>query len=186
MNDNIECNPRIACRSRTDGHWEAVHAAWTLDYAAGYKQGWDDCQKAVAAQQGMRLSRDATDTQRNAVNVTMPRSGTKGAALWELFLDANKVTGLTDDEIERKTGWSHQSASAARNALMRRGLLKDSGKRRNNRRGLPCIVWVRVSPERSEPDDRRNDPDPSPDGTYPGSTGDETVLLHLQKYGELW
>jgi hypothetical protein len=129
--------------------------------AEGYQQGWKDCQKVIAAQQGMRLSRKATDTQKAAVKATLPRSGTFGAALWELFCDAGD-NGLTDDEIERKTSRSHQSSSAARNALMNRGLLKDSGQRRKNRRGLDCIVWVRVSPSSKEPDDSSNATAPRP------------------------
>ena len=24
----LECNPRVACRMRTDGHWERVHGSW--------------------------------------------------------------------------------------------------------------------------------------------------------------
>lgn len=119
----------------------------------GYAQGYADCLKVIAAQQGMRISRNATDTQRAAVKTTMPRSGTKGAYLWSLFIAAGEY-GLTDDEIEIETGWTHQSASAARNGLMTRGLLTDSGQRRKNRRGLACIVWTPLSPATKDPNDR--------------------------------
>lgn len=131
------------------------------DYARGYAQGYQDALDLIAAQNGMRLSRKATDTQRNAVNLTLPRSGTKSAAVWDLFVDAGDL-GLTDDEIERTTGWTHQSASAIRNGLMHRGLLKDSGQRRKNRRGLDCIVWMRVSPSSKDADDRSSNPVPVP------------------------
>lgn len=133
----------------------------SLDWAAGYEQGYADALALVASQKGARLSRKPTDTQRKAVNALMPRSGTKGAALWELFVEVDYL-GLTDDEIERMTGWTHQSASAMRNSLMTRGLLKDSGQRRKNRRGLDCIVWVRVSPSSKDDDGRKPDPVPVP------------------------
>lgn len=136
---------------------EALQMLLNAEYARGYQDALD----LIAAQNGMRLSRKATDTQRNAVNLTLPRSGSKGAALWEWFVDAGSH-GLTDDEIEVKTGWTHQSASAMRNGLMHRGLLKDSGRRRKNRRGLDCIVWVRVSPASKDADDRNADPVPVP------------------------
>lgn len=131
----------------------------SLDWAAGYEQGYADALALVASQKGMRLSRKPTDTQRNAVNLTLPRSGTKGSLLWSLFCEHGDH-GLTDDEVERLTGWTHQSASAMRNGLMTRGLLKDSGQRRKNRRGLDCIVWVRVSPPRLDADDSKPDPVP--------------------------
>jgi hypothetical protein len=147
-----------------------------------YQRGWTDCQNLIAKQKGLRLSRKATDTQRNAVNLTLPRSGTKGAALWEWFMDAGDF-GLTDDEVERKTGWTHQSASAMRNGLMHRGLLKDSGQRRKNRRGLDCIVWVRVSPSSKDADDRSSNPVPVPSDAVPD--GNTAVVDDSDKYGPL-
>lgn len=145
----------------SSAHKKAVEEA----RAEGYDEGWKACQATLAAQQGMRLSRKATDTQRAAVKATLPRSGTKGHTLWELFIMAG-TSGLTDDDVERKTGWTHQSASAARNMLMMKGLVRDSGKRRKNRRGLDCIIWERC-PSSKETDDRTTPHDSStsnPDG----------------------
>lgn len=121
--------------------------------AEGYANGYKDAMQVMAEQSGMRLSRKARDTQRKAVSKTLPRSGTKNRLLWDMFC-THADTGLTDDEIEVKTGWTHQSASAHRNLLMTRGLLTDSGQRRKNRRGLDCIVWTPLSPASKEPDDR--------------------------------
>lgn len=50
--------------------------------------------------------------------------------------------GLCDHELENKTGWLHQSASAARNTLMKDGWIIDSGVRRNTPQGNPAIVWI--------------------------------------------
>jgi len=50
--------------------------------------------------------------------------------------------GLCDHELEEKTGWLHQSASAARNTLMKDGWIVDSGQRRNTPQNNPAIVWV--------------------------------------------
>ena len=50
--------------------------------------------------------------------------------------------GMTDDELERLLGRSHQSVSAARNGLTSAGHLVDSGQRRDTRYGRPATVWV--------------------------------------------
>lgn len=51
-------------------------------------------------------------------------------------------TGMTDDEIERMMGKSHQTISATRNTLMNDGLIVDSGQRRRTQFGNQAIVWV--------------------------------------------
>jgi len=50
--------------------------------------------------------------------------------------------GLTDDDLEVITGLSHQSASARRNGLVRKRLVRDSGERRLTRSGRKAVVWV--------------------------------------------
>jgi hypothetical protein len=50
----------------------------------------------------------------------------------------------TCDEIERITGRAHQSASAAINTLMRRGLVTDSDTKRRTRYGNWAILWQRT------------------------------------------
>jgi len=47
----------------------------------------------------------------------------------------------TCDEVEQSLDGTHQSISAAVNALMREGWITDSGVRRPTRSGRPAIVW---------------------------------------------
>lgn len=72
-----------------------------------------------------------------AANV-LPRTGSKRRQVFDWIV---KRQGLTDDEIEYVTGWSHQSVSAARNTLMQDGLIEDSGLRRETKHGYDAIVW---------------------------------------------
>jgi len=50
--------------------------------------------------------------------------------------------GFTDDELEVKTGLSHQSVSASRNTLMHKGYVVDSGSKRRTRSGNRAIVYI--------------------------------------------
>jgi len=50
----------------------------------------------------------------------------------------------TCDEI-MESGWSHQSASATINWLMRKGLIVDSGEKRLTSAGRRAIVWRRAT-----------------------------------------
>jgi predicted transcriptional regulator len=50
--------------------------------------------------------------------------------------------GLMCDTVEEVTGLSHQCASARINALVKRGVLKDSGHKSRTRSGRKAIVWV--------------------------------------------
>ena len=120
-----------------------------------YKKGWDDCAKFAAAQAEMRLSKTPQRTSVSAVRATLPRSGTKLASIYALICKSGD--GMTDFEIEEATGMAHQSASAARNVLMNRGLIMDAGETRKNARGLDAIVWIQAHPSRMEPDVRTAD-----------------------------
>lgn len=51
--------------------------------------------------------------------------------------------GVTDDELEVVLDMSHQTASARRNGLVRKGLVCDSGRRRLTRSKRMATVWVR-------------------------------------------
>ena len=90
------------------------------------------------------LTHKPTDTQSQAARIAIPKAGTKRRRLYDMFLIRGKA-GLTDDEVENITGWTHQSASACRNVLMNEGFLVDSGERRKTRRGTNAIVW-RITP----------------------------------------
>lgn len=94
----------------------------------------------------VRLSARPTDTQRKAAERKRPRSGTQQALILDLI---TVYGGLTDEQIEELTGHSHQSASAARNALMNKGWVLDSGQRRKNRNGNEAIIWI-ANTERGE------------------------------------
>lgn len=79
------------------------------------------------------------------------RSGTLQADMLELFEGWKSMgIGWTDDELEQQLGRSHQSVSATRNTLMRKGLIDASGITRKTRSGNEAIVWVR-SPVKVQP-----------------------------------
>ena len=61
---------------------------------------------------------------------------------------------------------AHQSASAARNVLMNRGLIKDAGVTRKNARGMDAIVWIEARPASKEPDDLNAAVDRHPAGRH--------------------
>lgn len=86
----------------------------------------------------VRLTSRPTDTQSAAARKAVLKAGTRRKEVFDLIVQHG---GLTDDEIETITGYAHQSASAARNSLMRDGYVWDSGERRVNRLGNPSIVW---------------------------------------------
>ena len=67
------------------------------------------------------------------------RAGRDNHLIFWMVYDADR--GLTDDEIELLTGKAHQSVSATRYALMKKGYLEDSGLRRKTRYGNEAIVW---------------------------------------------
>jgi hypothetical protein len=50
--------------------------------------------------------------------------------------------GATDWEIEQKTGYRHQTASARRRGLVLRGLIREAGKYRITESGRRAIVWI--------------------------------------------
>ena len=57
--------------------------------------------------------------------------------------------GYTDEELEYILKRKHQSVSASRNLLCRKGYLYDSGERRPTSSGNPAIVWERTDKERT-------------------------------------
>jgi hypothetical protein len=71
----------------------------------------------------------------------LPKTGTKRRITYDLIKESGTY-GLCDHELEFKTGWLHQSASAARNTLMNDGFIKDSGLRRKTPAGNDAIVWI--------------------------------------------
>jgi hypothetical protein len=87
-----------------------------------------------------RVSRKHPGTSKAIVAAI--REGSVQDQVLAKFIYANHVgEGRTDDEIEVMLGRSHQSVSAARNHLVKRGYLTDSGKTRKNRWNNDAIVW---------------------------------------------
>jgi hypothetical protein len=106
---------------------------------------------AIARTQGMRLGSidnpsapyvgaNAPETSIQAVSA-LPNQGTKRRICYELIKEAGD-RGLCDHELEAKTGWIHQSASACRNSLMKDGHIKAGKHRRKTPSGNDSIAWV--------------------------------------------
>lgn len=82
-----------------------------------------------------------SDTSREAAESMEPHAGTLEARVLEAIRFSCSA-GLTDDEVEQLLGLSHQTTSARRRALVIRGLVKDSGRRRKTRSGRNATVWI--------------------------------------------
>jgi hypothetical protein len=85
------------------------------------------------------VRRDAPDTSKAIVDKV--REGTLQAEMLRLFAVGHGVD-WTDDELEQALARTHQSVSATRNTLARKGYLVDSGRRRKTRSNNDAIVWV--------------------------------------------
>jgi hypothetical protein len=95
---------------------------------------------------------DAKETSRLAAIQLYPRSGTARLRVLEAVADisAEVAGGLTDYEIEQRTGMRHTTASARRNELVAGGWLVDTGKRRPTDTGSLAIVWSLSNKARTE------------------------------------
>ncbi len=81
---------------------------------------------------------NGTDTSREAALSLHPISGALRQRVLEVI---TRSAGMTCDEVEDRTGLSHQTASARVNELSRLGLLIDTGERRKTRSGRNAKVW---------------------------------------------
>jgi hypothetical protein len=159
--------------------WEGenlLNTAITLRDALAqqYNAGWNDATTFAAEQAKARLSRKARPTSREAV--ARNADSIKGVQLAVYGLISKHPLGMTDFDLEDALGRSHQSVSAARNALMMAGLVTDSGKRRPNRRGNNVTVWVATSPSSEETSVPVSD---SPVPVPVDPVGDYSLLKHL-------
>ena len=57
------------------------------------------------------------------------------------FIRSSGLDGATDDEMEAEMGMRHQTVSARRRELVLKGLVRDSGSRRETRSGRKATVW---------------------------------------------
>lgn len=87
------------------------------------------------------VSKNAQETSIAAAQAALPQSGTKRRIIYDMIVESG-MFGVCDHEIEEQTRWLHQSASAARNSLLKDGLIQDSGIRRKTRQGNDAIAWI--------------------------------------------
>ena len=114
----------------------------------GMAEGIVDALIAAAGDEDavFHVRKDAPDTSK-AVSAKM-RHGTLQTDVLAALINKSAVFGgATDDELERFLGRSHQSVSGARNALVRKGYVVDSGERRKNSHGNMAIVWYYTGKE---------------------------------------
>lgn len=85
---------------------------------------------------------NGSDTSAAAAASIEPTLATKqGRVLTEIRASPD---GLTDDQLERITGWRHQSVSARRRELVLAGFVADSGRRRRTSSDRYAAVWIAV------------------------------------------
>ena len=72
-----------------------------------------------------------------------------GSITWAVFdlLVARGATGATDQELEALMNMDGNTIRPTRGALVKTGIVKDSGRRRLNAKGNECIVWVATESE---------------------------------------
>ena len=124
--------------TQSDGEVPTFLIPYTMQMIKSSVTGQRPDENAVA------VSRKATDTQRAAAKAIYPKSGTIQRRILELITEHG---GLTDEQIENLLHLKHQSASAARNVLMNKGWVINSGKTRRNLNGNYAIVWI-ANPEK--------------------------------------
>ena len=90
-----------------------------------------------------------SDTSEAASDSVADSAGTKRGEVLEALRLAG-ARGLTDWEIQQRTGGLHQSMTARRRELVLRGLVRDSGRRRATQTGRQAVVWVLVTLEPSQ------------------------------------
>lgn len=88
-------------------------------------------------------------TSKAAAKAVAPALNRLETEVYSAILASGSV-GMTDDDIEVRTGLTHQSASARRRTLVLRGSVEDSGRTRTTRHGRPASVWVAVKKGTSE------------------------------------
>ena len=93
------------------------------------------------------VGRRHPDTSRAAARA-LPRTGSKRRRTLHIIEERG---GVTCDEVEWLTGWTHQSASPIFTGLRADGWIEDSGDRREVRAsGNAAIVWTLTEEGRRE------------------------------------
>ena len=83
----------------------------------------------------------STPSARAAASHTTEVTGALEARVHDLIRDAGE-RGSTDEELETAMGLAHQTISARRRGLVRKGFVVDSGRERPTRSGRSAVVWV--------------------------------------------
>lgn len=84
------------------------------------------------------MSRQMRWTSILAYQHNLPRSGTQARRIYDLLLDHD----ATDEEIHLETGIRYSTVNPSRGALVKRGLVRDTGKTRLTTAGEKAIVWT--------------------------------------------
>ena len=97
-------------------------------------QNTDDMPPFVA---GSETSREAAESIRDLVAPLEARC-------FEMIclFTRDRGDGMTDKELEVAMILSHESASARRRGLVKKGLVRDSGAKKKNRSGRRAVLWV--------------------------------------------
>jgi hypothetical protein len=89
-----------------------------------------------------KVHRIAADTERAAAEKILPKTGTQRARVLAAVVEAG-LYGVTDAELETHLNLRRSSICGRRNELAEGGWVRDSGKRRVDRRtGMNGIVWI--------------------------------------------
>lgn len=125
----------VAVAALMDADTDTISAAIDLLRSHGYRVTPPDSNATP------HVRRAAPDTS----HLVAPKLGSQ---MDRVLSAIRSLQPLTDDALEEHLGLTHQSVSAARNALVRRGLVVDSTRRWPTRSGNKAILWV--TPDRYE------------------------------------
>lgn len=90
-----------------------------------------------------RVSSRHPETSREAA-AEVTRSGRGAARAVIVARYIRKHGGVTDDEIDERFGWGHQSTSAVMSNMRRAGVLRFSNRTRKTRKGRRALVNVLI------------------------------------------
>jgi len=94
---------------------------------------------------GRSRPHSGSETSRAAAAAIEPQAGTLCASVYS-FIVGRGEAGATDHEIQAGLRLDGNSERPRRKALENRGLIEDSGRRRETPTGRMAIVWVQKSP----------------------------------------
>lgn len=83
-------------------------------------------------------------TSRAAAGRAKESAGTQRARVLA-YIQWCSATGATDEELQDRLGMNPSTQRPRRVELVAKGLVKDSGVRRQTRSGRAAVVWVAVS-----------------------------------------